>query len=166
MPLLKHNRIIEDNWTFLGAEDGIPEFGKIAVSFECLKSRFDMLAGRDDELGVTLDNATDAHELAPYINKLSLIALHFPAFTDGRAYSQARIITTQLNYTAELRAIGNVLADQGVFMARCGFDAFEIDARQPPHLWARIANTMSLAYQRGYKARSGFSPRENVASRG
>jgi len=166
MPLLKDNRIIVDSWTFLDDDDEIPEYGKIVVSFGRLKSHFDMLVRRDDELGVALNNDTDAHELAPCIDKLSLIALHFPAFTDGRAYSQARIITTQLNYTAELRAIGNVLADQGVFMARCGFDAFEIDDRQPPHLWVRIANTMSLAYQRGYKARAGFSPRENVASRG
>ena len=165
MPLLKDNRIIEDNWIFLDDDDDFPAHGNIVVSFEPLKSHYERLVRRDGELGVALSNDIDALLLAPYINNLSLIALHFPAFTDGRAYSQARIITTQLNYTGELRATGNVLVDQGVFMSRCGFDAFEIDDRQPAQQWTRIANTMSLAYQRGYKARSGFTPREGLAFR-
>lgn len=165
MPLLKDSRITEDSWTFIDDTDDIPPSGNIAVSLERLKSHFDTLVMRNGELGVRIDNDADANELAPYIEKLSLIALHFPAFTDGRAYSQARIITTHFNYTGELRATGNVLADQGVFMSQCGFDAFEIDKRQPPHLWINIANTMSLAYQRGYRARSGFSPRSVQVSR-
>jgi len=166
MPLLKNNQIIEDTWTFIEEGSDIPDQGNIVVSFERLTNHFKTLVMRNGALGVHLENDIDAQSLAPYIKKLSLIALHFPAFTDGRAYSQARIITTQLNYLGELRATGNVLVDQGVFMSRCGFDAFVIDERQPPLLWANIANTMSLAYQRGYKARAGFSPREGIASRG
>jgi len=165
MPLLKDGQIIEDSWTFTKDDSEVPEHGDIVVSFERLKSSFDALTKRNGRLGVRLGNDTDASELAPYIQQLDLIALHFPAFTDGRAYSQARIITTQLNYTAELRATGNVLVDQGVFMSRCGFDAFEIDDRQPAHLWSSIANMMSLAYQRGYPARTGFSPRSVLTSR-
>ncbi len=165
MPLLKDGRIVEDHWQFIGDDDDIPVQGDIVVSFERLKNSIEILVMRKGYLGVRLDNDADAHDLAPYINNLALIALEFPAFTDGRAYSQARLITTQLNFTGELRATGNVLADQGVFMSRCGFDAFEIDEHQPPHLWLSLANAMSLAYQKGYRARAGFSPRAVVASR-
>ncbi len=165
MPLLKDGRTVEDHWHFIGDDDDIPVQGDIVVSFERLKNSLEILVMRKGYLGVRLDNNEDAHDLAPYINNLALIALEFPAFTDGRAYSQARLITTQLNFTGELRATGNVLADQGVFMSRCGFDAFEIDEHQPPHLWDRLANAMSLAYQKGYRARAGFSPRAVVASR-
>ena len=165
MPLLKNNQITEDSWIFIEDDATVPSIGNIVVSFEYLKNNFDALVMRQDSFGVRLDNDANAHDLEPYISKLALIALHFPAFTDGRAYSQARIITAQLKYTGELRATGNVLADQGVFMSRCGFDAFEIDTRHSPHLWINIAATMSLSYQRGYRARAGFSPREGAASR-
>lgn len=165
MPLLKNNQTIEDSWTFLEDDTDVPQVGNITVSFERLKSEFKTLVIRNSELGVYLENDVNAHDLAPYIDKLTLIALDFPAFTDGRAYSQARILTTQLNYAHELRATGNVLVDQGIFMAQCGFDAFEIDNRQSPDQWANIASMMSLAYQRGYRARAGFSPRSVTASR-
>ena len=165
MPLLNDGRLIDDHWQFISDEDDIPAEGDIVVSPERLKNSFEILVMRNGHLGVVLDNDADAHDLAPYVDNLALIALQFPAFTDGRAYSQARIITTQLNFTAELRATGNVLADQGVFMSRCGFNSFEIDARQPPPLWLSLANTMSLAYQQGYRTRTGFSPRPVTASR-
>jgi len=155
MPLLKDGRIVEDTWTFIDDDVPVPLAGDIMVSFERLRDNFDALVMHDGNLGVHLDNDADAHSLAPYIGKLASIALHFPAFTDGRAYSQARIITTQLNYSGELRATGNVLADQGVFMSSCGFNAFEIDERHPPHLWSSLASTMSLTYQRGYSTRTG-----------
>jgi len=165
MPLLKDGQIVDDYWRFIGDDDDIPVEGDIVVSLERLKNSIEILVMRNGNLGVHLDNDADAHELAPYIDNLALIALEFPAFTDGRAYSQARIITTQLNFTGELRATGNVLADQGVFMSRCGFDSFEIDERQAPALWLSLANAMSLAYQKGYRARAGFSPHSVLAAR-
>jgi len=166
MSLLKDGQIIEDSWIFIDDDSDIPVHGNIVVSFARLKNSIETLDACSGNLGVRLDNDADAHALAPYIKKLTLIALHFPAFTDGRAYSQARIITTQLNFTGELRATGNVLVDQAVFMSRCGFDAFEIDDRHPASHWTRIANAMSLAYQQGYSTRAGFSPRAVLASRG
>ncbi len=165
MPLLKDGKIIEDIWTFIDDHSDIPVHGNIVVSFARLKNSIETLDACSGNLGVRLENDADAHALAPYIEKLALIALHFPAFTDGRAYSQARIITTQLNFTGELRATGNVLVDQAVFMSRCGFDAFEIDERHPASHWTRITSAMSLAYQQGYGTRTGFSPRPVLASR-
>ena len=50
------------------------------------------------------------------------IDLQFPKFTDGRAYSQARLLRGRLKFAGELRATGDVLIDQLVQMARCGFD--------------------------------------------
>jgi uncharacterized protein (DUF934 family) len=165
MSLLKDGKIIEDIWIFIDDDADIPVHGNIVVSFERLKSSIETLDACSGNLGVRLNNDADAHALAPYIEKLALIALHFPAFTDGRAYSQARIITSQLKYTGELRATGNVLVDQAVFMSRCGFDAFEIDERHPASHWSNITHSMSLAYQQGYRTRAGFSPRPVLTSR-
>ena len=61
-----------------------------------------------------------------------LVALEFPIFKDGRAYSTARLLRERYHYKGELRAIGEVLRDQLQFMLRCGFDAFEYAGRTLP----------------------------------
>ena len=55
---------------------------------------------------------------------MKLIILDFPKFTDGRAYTQARLLRERLGYTGELRASGAVFIDQLPFLLRCGFDSF------------------------------------------
>ena len=65
-------------------------------------------------------------ELAPYLDRLALVALVFPGFSDGRAYSQARILRERYGFRGELRATGQVLRDQFLFLLRAGFDSFEV----------------------------------------
>ena len=77
----------------------------------------------------------DPDEIAAHLDDLDLIALDFPAFTDGRAYSQARQLRTKLGYTGELRATGNVLADQAGFLIQVGFDTFEVVSDQSLDVW-------------------------------
>lgn len=64
--------------------------------------------------------------LRPWFTQLPLIALDFPDFRDGRAYSQAYLLRTRLGWTGELRAIGDVLRDQLSHMRQCGFDSFAV----------------------------------------
>jgi len=76
-----------------------------------------------------------------------LITLHFPKFSDGRAYSQARLLRERLGYQGELRATGNVLQDQAPFMLRCGFDSFESDQKGFGEALARARTLFSVVYQ-------------------
>ena len=76
---------------------------------------------------VALANTDQPAELKSHLGRLKLIVLHFPKFTDGRAYSQARLLRGRLGYRGELRATGSVLRDQLPFLLRCGFDSFESD---------------------------------------
>jgi len=69
-----------------------------------------------------LELANDADPLVQDLAGVTRIDLHFPKFTDGRAYSQARLLRQRLKFTGEIRATGDVLIDQLVQMARCGFD--------------------------------------------
>lgn len=66
--------------------------------------------------------ANDADPFAAELAGIERIDLHFPKFTDGRAFSQARLLRTRLGFQGELRATGDVLIDQLVQMQRCGFD--------------------------------------------
>jgi uncharacterized protein (DUF934 family) len=75
---------------------------------------------------VTLANDADPIELLPRLHKLSLIALQFPKWTDGRAYSQARLLRARYRYRGELRATGEVLVDMLPLLERTGFDAVQL----------------------------------------
>ena len=81
------------------------------------------------------------------VARLDLIALHFPKFSDGRAYSQARLLRERLGYQGELRATGGVLQDQLPFMLRCGFDSFESDQKGFGEALARARTLFSVVYQ-------------------
>jgi uncharacterized protein (DUF934 family) len=85
-------------------------------------------AGHAGQLAVWLAPEQDAAELQPHLTDLPLIAIDFPAFTDGRGYSHARLLRERYAYQGELRAIGDVLRDQLSYMAQVGFDAFAIRA--------------------------------------
>lgn len=96
---------------------------------------------------VSLINTDPVEDLAPHVARLRLIILEFPKFSDGRAYSQARLLRGRLGYRGELRATGGVLQDQIAFMLRCGFDSF--DSAQPGfgEALAKARTLFSVVYQ-------------------
>ena len=111
MPLIKDGRFVEDGWVTFDDEAAIPEQGDVIISLSRLRQKGASIKARDGRLGVALENSTDESEVNAYLPHIHLIALHFPAFTDGRAYSQARALRTKHGFKGELRATGNVLAD-------------------------------------------------------
>lgn len=82
---------------------------------------------RNTPFSVRLSPSDDPGELVPYLDKLSLIEVDFPKYTDGRGYSQAQLLRRRYAYKGELRAVGHVLRDQILYMHRSGFDAYETD---------------------------------------
>ncbi len=76
--------------------------------------------------GVLIRPADDVRRLEPYLYRLELVAVEFPAFNDGRGFSHASLLRERLAYKNELRAIGDVLIDQVPLMLRCGFDSFAV----------------------------------------
>jgi uncharacterized protein (DUF934 family) len=154
MPLLKGNAFATDDWITLGPDDALPADGNVIVPFARLQNDWDQLARHAGLLGVAAANIDRAETLQIYLGKLSLIALPFPGFNDGRAYSIARQLR-QLGYRGELRATGNVLPDQLQFMRQVGFDSFEVTDRFPQGTWLNASRQMSLAYQRGFFRAAG-----------
>jgi uncharacterized protein (DUF934 family) len=84
----------------------------------------------DVRAGVVVPNDADVQALAPDLPRLALIALQFPKWVDGRAYSQARTLRSRLRFAGELRAIGEVLVDMLPLLQRTGFDAAQLRADQ------------------------------------
>ena len=87
----------------------------------------DAFLAQSNAAAVRIEPGEDARALLPHLDRLALIEIAFPAFRDGRGYSAARILR-EAGYTGELRAAGDVLLDQIVYLRRCGFDAFAPNA--------------------------------------
>ena len=74
-------------------------------------------------VGVLIPNTVDVEDLAAELPRLGLVALEFPKWVDGRAYSQAHVLRARLRYAGEIRATGEVVVDMMPLLQRCGFDA-------------------------------------------
>ncbi len=98
-------------------------------------------------IGVLWPNDRNVAELAPYLDRLALVALVFPNFKDGRAYSQARLLRERHGFRGELRATGQVLRDQFLFLFRAGFDAFEVTKPADAGAFAEAVARYSVFYQ-------------------
>jgi uncharacterized protein (DUF934 family) len=147
MPLFRESGIVEDPWHKLADDEPVPADGPVLVSFaRGREARAALLACRGP-VGVALANTDPVEALAGDVSRLDLLALHFPKFSDGRAYSQARLLCGRLGHGGELRATGDVLQDQLPFMLRCGFDAFESGQRGFGEALARARTLFSVVYQ-------------------
>ena len=147
MPLVKHGRIATD--IFVHVPDGaeLPGDGAVLVSAARFLEDPEALLKRSGKLGVTWPNNRDVDDLVPYLDRLALVALVFPSFRDGRAYTQARLLRERHGYEGELRATGQVLRDQFVFMLRAGFDAFEVRKQADAEAFDEAARRYSVFYQ-------------------
>ena len=110
-----------------------------------------------EQPSLTLANTADVALLGAEIERLNLIVLQFPKFTDGRAYSQARLLRGRLGYRGELRATGAVFLDQLPFLLRVGFDAFESDQKGFAEALQRARTLFSVVYQPAEDGRAPVS---------
>jgi uncharacterized protein (DUF934 family) len=163
MPLVKGGRIVTDD--FIRVEDGteLPATGKVLVPAARFLADHSEYIGRDGAVGVIWPNDKNIAELAPHLDKIALVALVFPAYKDGRAYSQARLLRERYGYGGELRATGQVLRDQFMFLLRAGFDSFDVVKEADAAAFGETAKRYSVFFQptgdgRMTVARSRLSP--------
>ena len=123
--LLRDGRIVEDDWSYRAEAQGSAESALILTLAEWQSDRAAWIA-RGGRLGVVLQPADRVESLAPDISRLQLIGAQFSGPGEGRGYSQARLLREQWKFKGELRATGYVRRDQLFFMARCGFNSFEL----------------------------------------
>jgi uncharacterized protein (DUF934 family) len=126
MALLRRDRIVTDRWIKLPDEEAIPANGAVIVSLDRWRRDRDALLDSGCDLGIVLAPDQPPELIADDIARFGVICIGFPKFTDGRGYTHARLLRARYDYTGEIRATGNVLRDQMLFMRRCGIDVFEI----------------------------------------
>ncbi len=148
--IIKNNQIVDETWHLLPKDvtlDQLTNCDDYIVPLQLWREHAHALKARDGGLGVWLDSDEEAEEIGEDLANFQVIALNFPAFTDGRNYSNARLLRDRYKFTGELRAIGDVLRDQLFYMKRCGFDAFALRADKDPVEALQSLQDFSVTYQ-------------------
>ena len=144
MRLVKNGRIATDLSVHVAEGAELPGDGAILVPAARFLEDPDAILKRAGKVGVIWPNSRDVDDLVPYLDRLAAVALVFPSFRDGRAYSQARLLRERHGFLGELRATGQVLRDQFVFMLRAGFDAFDVKKDADAAAFASTAKRYSV----------------------
>src|ERR1700693_5875186 len=147
MPLVKGGKIIADPVIHVADEADIPGEGAILISAARFLGDAEALSLRAGRTAVIWPNNRDVDDLVPYLGRLAAVALVFPTFRDGRAYSQARLLRERHGFRGELRATGQVLRDQFLFLVRAGFDALEVVKPADAEAFAATLGRYSVFYQ-------------------
>jgi len=165
MPLIKNGEIAEDTFVLVGADDDLPA-GDVIVDAARFLADPQSFKARSGKLGLLWPNDRRIEELAPYLADLDLIALRFPKYRDGRAYSQARILRERYRYAGELRATGEILRDQFLFFLRSGFDALAVKKDADAKAYQDVVRRYSVFYQPAADGQPGALRARIMGARG
>jgi uncharacterized protein (DUF934 family) len=141
--IIRQREIVSDDWRYPGE----PGAGPVVLPL----AEFLALAGAgqlpQQGAGVRVGPTDAVEQLAPHLGKVTLVVVDFPKTGDGRGFTQAQLLRQRYRYTGELRASGAIQRDHMFYLARCGFDAFELAAGEDPHGALAALHTFSIAYQ-------------------
>ena len=103
MPLVKNGKVATDIFVRVTDDGELPEGGNALVSAARFLEDPEGLLSKTAKLGVIWPNNRDLDDLVPFLDRLASVALVFPSFRDGRAYSQARLLRERYGYKGEDR---------------------------------------------------------------
>ncbi len=144
--LIKSGAYAQDNFAPVADDSALPD-GAVLVSLARFQNERDSLLERNTPIGVRLQSHENPEVLGADVSRLSLVALEFPKFRDGRAFSWARILRTRLGFTGEIRAVGDFLFDQVNYQHRVGFDAWEVPDHFTLQMFQQALSEMTDVYQ-------------------
>ena len=147
MALVKNGELVTSSFVDASAAEVIPPAGPVIVNLDQWKTHRDELLKRGTPLGIRLHSDQPPELIAADLAHFALVALEFPKFRDGRAYSYARLLRERYGFKGELRAVGEVLLEQLFFMLRTGFDVFDIQSADPVNDYRTALADFSVWYQ-------------------
>lgn len=146
MKIIRDRAIVDDDFVHVTSEAEQPTDARPIVPLaDFVKARETLLA-RHVAIGVRVKSDKLPSDI-PDLERLALIAIEFPKFTDGRGYSVARMLRQRHGFRGELRAVGWVLRDQLLYLERCGFNAFELQPGKPLESGLEAFTEFSVTYQ-------------------
>jgi len=137
----------DDAFVTLDDEAPVPAAGGVILSLSRFQTEGEGLLAAGRPVGVRIKSNEEVEGLAYDLPRLALVALEFPKFRDGRAFSSAMLLRERYGYVGEVRAVGEVLREQANFMLRCGFNAFEPSDGATPGDFDKAAHLFRHVYQ-------------------
>jgi uncharacterized protein (DUF934 family) len=147
MPLIKNGAFVDDRFVFIPDGQAFPDEGGVMVTLSRFQSERDSIIAHHRPVCVRLAAAENPEVLKDDLANIDAIALEFPIFRDGRAFSWARMLRERFAYQGEIRAVGHFLYDQLAFLMRVGFDAFEVRQDFRIAEFSRAMEEMTYVYQ-------------------
>jgi len=145
--IIRNRRVEEDRWQTLPAEATDVPAGPVIVPLALWRTRRDELIARREPLGVWLKPDDEPGDVAADLEHLTIVAVQFPKWGDGRGYSTATLLRRRHGWRGELRAFGDLGRDHVFMLARVGFDSIGLADRHDPHEALAAFNDFSLRYQ-------------------
>ncbi|KAF3981640.1 MAG: DUF934 domain-containing protein [Methylococcales symbiont of Hymedesmia sp. n. MRB-2018] len=146
MKIIKDKKIIEDNWSHITDDDAI-SLGNITISLSRWNDEKSSLGSHTGKIGIRLAPSDIIEDISDDLNKISLIGLEFPAFTDGRSFSHARLLRSRYGFKDEIRAMGNFMPDQVFYLSRVGVNAFQLNNSDQLEAALSTMNDFTVQYQ-------------------
>lgn len=143
MKVIKDRKIVEDAWRLVKDDEAAGPHAIVGLARWNAERDALVAAGPAGVLLRSADSPDDVQDLA----KAALVAVEFPAFTDGRGYSIARMLRSRLGYRGELRAVGDVMRDEMFLMSRVGFDSFAVKSTKDIAKALSAFDDFSVTYQ-------------------
>ena len=146
MTVIKNGQPADSAWLHL-TDEALPATGALTVSLDRWLKEKAELGTRIEAVGVRLNACDSLDTLVQDVAALPIVVLDMEAFTDGRCFSQARLLRDRLGYTGELRARGDFLRDQMFFLSRVGVNSFEFAEDTPLEDRLKAFAEFSVTYQ-------------------
>ncbi|MCE9649570.1 MAG: DUF934 domain-containing protein [Parvibaculum sp.] len=164
MQLIKAGEFVADAWQTVADDEALPD-GPVIVSLDRWKKEQNLLLARGGKLGIRLKSGEEPALVADHLDKFDVVALEFPAYRNGRAFSYARLLRERYDYKGEVRAVGAVLRDQFYYLVRVGFDALEVRDNITPEIYRESIGTFTHNYQPAADGKPGvISLRQRLAA--
>lgn len=147
--ILDRNGPVNDNWERLADDAAVKPGASALVSFQRLKNEHNALFAEAANVGVEVGGDVALEDLEPFLPRLGLIVVRFAFMRDGRPFSVGRLLRERYGYTRDLRAVGDFIPDQVLFLLRCGFNSFEVGPAFSVEALKHGVAAYTVWYQRG-----------------
>ncbi len=145
MPLIKNKTLTQDNWAFIADDAPLNDDFNI-VSLARWNQDRDALS-QVKNLGLRLESDVIIEDIISDLSHFSLIELFIPVFTDGRAFTHARLLRSRYDFTGDIRVNGDFMLDQIFYLNRVGISSYVLNENDSVEKAIAVMDDFSDFYQ-------------------
>jgi len=146
MQLIKDKQVAQDSWVSIADDLQLNADFNIVSQSRWRKEGADLI-NRKGALGLRLESDAVVEEIVADLKHFQLIELHIPAFTDGRAFTHARLLRSRFGFAGDIRVSGDFMRDQVFYLNRVGVSSFELNDQDNAQEVIASMDDFSVDYQ-------------------